>query len=231
MKIPHYLAMTAPQFQKSPLPTGPYAWMSCHFSLWGHGIANLPRDLPTGSLLILDDQTPPEGQGAETVAKILAECIRKFKCCGLLLDFQRPGDPVTERIAHSLIDALPCPVCVSDVYAQGLNCPVFLPPPPLDRPLRDYLVPWDGREIWLETAEDNLCYSITKDGCQATDHDGSGSFPHRDPALHTSYRMELEDRKASFYLQRSREDWSQLLEEAAKHGVTAAIGVYASENE
>lgn len=230
MKIPHYLALTAQQFQKRSLPPGPYAWMSCHFSLWDGGIANLPTSLPPGSLLILDDQTPPSGQNIERIVETVTACIRQRECCGLLLDFQRPGDSQTAVIAKALTEALPCPVCVSDVYAVGLNCPVFLPPPPLTRNLREHLAPWEGREIWLETAEENLCYSIAKDGCRITDHDGSGAFPHRDTALHTSYRMAWEDEKAVFYLRRSREDQSLLLEEAAKLGVTAAVGVYAPEN-
>ena len=54
MAIRTYLAMTASEFAKAdPLPPH-VAWMACHFSPYDSGLTNLPRKLPTNSLLILN---------------------------------------------------------------------------------------------------------------------------------------------------------------------------------
>jgi hypothetical protein len=90
MEIPLYLAMTAAEFSScDPLPQHP-AWMSCRFSSSGNGLCNLPPILPEGTLLIIDDQTPPAGHDAFLVRRQLEEILNSHLCAGLLLDFQRP---------------------------------------------------------------------------------------------------------------------------------------------
>ena len=52
MAITPFLAMTAAEIEHStPLPPN-VAWMACHFSPYGAGLSNLPKNLPAGSLLI-----------------------------------------------------------------------------------------------------------------------------------------------------------------------------------
>ncbi len=225
MKIPQYLAMTAAQFLSVAEKPPHCAWMGCHFSPWGKDLSNLPASLPPDSILILDDQFPPNGHDPGKIAAQLAKYMDALHCRGLLLDFQRPANQETSDIARKLT-TLPFPVCVSDVYAEGLSCPVFVPPCPVNKSIREHLAPWQGREIWLETEYASLCFVITKDGCQVTGHDGSGPFLHRDPDLHTRYRIEITEEKAVFSLYRSREDQQELLREAIALGVTGTVEVY-----
>jgi DNA-binding NarL/FixJ family response regulator len=54
-----FLAMTAAEIRNISVFPGKIAWMACHFSPFGLGLSNLPRALPVGSLLMVDDVTPP----------------------------------------------------------------------------------------------------------------------------------------------------------------------------
>ena len=225
MAIPLYLAMTAAEFSHcSAVPTHP-AWMSCRFSPSGTGLSNLPSSLPAGTLLILDDQTPPAGHDTALIREQLSEIIERNRCSGLLLDFQRPDDPQTAQIAVALV-TLPYPVCVSQQYAADLSCPVFLPPCPLTVPLAEYLSPWVMRKVWLEAAPDRSSFLITKQGCRQAPCDTGGNFPHRDEALHCRYRTETDPTAVRFSLRRAPEDLASLLHEAEALGVTRAVGLW-----
>ena len=148
MALPLYLAQTAAEMAGNPL-SGSCAYMACHFSPGGRGLSNLPEMLPTGAMLILDDSSPMDGHDPALILDQLAELIARHRCESLLLDFQRTNIREQQELAKLLADTLPCPVGVSELYAHGLSCPVFLPPVPPDRPLSDYLQPWQGRETWL----------------------------------------------------------------------------------
>ena len=224
MAIPLYLAMTSVEFSGClPFPAHP-AWMSCHFSPGGPGLSNLPACLPEGCLLILDDRLPPSGHDPQQIRRELQAMVETQNCAGLLLDFQRLGDPETDSVAAELLQ-LPCPVCVSKAYAQG-SCPVLLPPCPLTVPLTEHLAPWRGREIWLEAAPDSALFRITKAGCHTLFPPQDLPLPHYDPALFCRYGIEAEPDDLLFSLCRSKEDMLHLLEAAETAGVTAAIGLY-----
>lgn len=227
MALPLYLAMTAAEMQENtPLPSK-FAYMACHFSSYGTGLSNLPKWLPEGSMLILNDRTPICGHDPELICNQLRECIERLHCSGLLLDFQRPDYEATAILSQNLISALPCPVGLSDAYAASFFCPVFLPPPPLDVPLERHLVPWQGREIWLEAALDGLQLTLTSQGCQAEPIPSpafSGGF--RDEALHCHYAIQSCADFAKFTLYRTREDLDALLEEATSLGISKAIGLW-----
>lgn len=227
MALPLYLAMTAAEMQENtPLPSK-FAYMACHFSSYGTGLSNLPKWLPEGSILILNDRTPICGHDPELICNQLWECIDRLHCSGLLLDFQRPDCKDTIILARNLISALPCPVGLSDTYAGSFSCPVFLPPPPLDEPLERHLVPWQGREIWLEAALDGMQLTLTPQGCQAEPIPSpalSGGF--RDEALHCHYTIQSCADFAKFTLYRTREDLDTLLEEATSLGISKAIGLW-----
>ena len=224
MEIPLYLAMTAAEFSSyDPLPQHP-AWMSCRFSSSGNGLCNLPSTLPEGTLLILDDQTPPAGHDAFLIRRQLEEILNSHRCAGLLLDFQRPDSMETAEIAKTLL-SLPCPVCVSHLYAEDPSCPVFVPPCPLTTPMEQHLAPWQGREIWLEVALDRADYRIQKSGCQIRPA-SQEALPFYDEKLFCHYGIRIEPEQILFTLERKRTDLDILPASAAACGVTRTVGLF-----
>lgn len=227
MALPLYLAMTAAEIRaKTALPSK-LSWMACHFSPYGTGLSNLPRNLPEGTMLILNDRTPIHGHDRALITEELSALVTELRCDSVLLDFQRPGIEETAALANTIVTELPCPVGVSEQYARGLTCPVFLPPVPPDTPLAEHLRPWQDREIWLEAALAGQVITLTEAGSSATPlpHSASPEDGFRDDALHCHYRIEV-DESARFTLFRTPQDLSELLEEAAQYEVTRAVGLY-----
>ena len=225
MVLPRYLAQTATEMAGNPIPEFP-AFLSCHFSPGGRGLSNLPRCLPPGAMLILDDSTPMDGHDPELVASQLSRLMEETHFDVLLLDFQRKNLPEQQELAVFLRNTLPCPVGISEDYARELPCPVFLPPVPPDVPADKYLHPWQGREIWLETALDGIDLTLTEAGCAL---EPLGDFPedgHRDSKLHCHYTVETAASSARFRLWRTKEDLNELLEDLRSLGVTKAVGLW-----
>ena len=226
MGIVLYLAMTAAEFDIHRSRPCPLAWMACHFSSYGTGLSNLPPALPKGSLLILNDRTPVFGHDPERIAQQLSKIATQFDCDGILLDFQRPDELQTKAIVEAII-SLSQPVAVTPFYAQHLDCPVFLPPPPLTHPLEDHLRPWQGREIWMEAALEDQHIRLDHAGSHILSewslHD---SFPHTDEHLHCIYRTEVQMHHIDFFLRRNEAQLHRLLEEAVKLGVHRFVGLY-----
>ena len=225
MALPLYLAQTPPEMAGNPIPDKP-AYMACHFSPGGRGLSNVPKVLPPGVMLILDDSSPMDGHDPELVSKQLSDFIVKYHCEALLLDFQRRDVPLQRELAQLLSETLPCPVGVSEIYARELSCPVFLPPVPPDKPVSEYLHPWQGREIWLEAALDGIALTLTESGCTA---ESLWEFPgdgRTDERLHCHYTTKIAPDSAIFQLWRTRTDLDALLIEAESLGVTKAIGLW-----
>lgn len=228
MAIPLYLAMTAAEFQADiPLPDA-MAWMACHFSPYGTGLSNRPTSLPPGAMLIVNDRTPIHGHSPEVICNQLQELVSEFHLEKILLDFQRPRSQETQTLVDILTSQLPCAVAVSEAYVGEGNYPVFLSPPSLHVPLKGYLAPWGGREIWLEAATMCASYTITEKGCRIftefpVDCD---TLPHQDTELHCRYRLDIQRDTACFLLQRCKENVSAQLQEAEELGVTTAVGLY-----
>ena len=226
MALPLYLAMTAWEFDTDPLPALP-AYMACHFSLYGRGIQDLPQSLPEGCLLILDDRIPAWRQDPKQVAEELHSAVAEHGCSGLLLDFQRPGDQLIRDIIRNITDTLPCPVAVTEAYAEDAGCAVLVGSPLPNQPLSSKTARWNGRELWLEAAPETIRYTVTREEskgeyiCQE-----EGNYPHRDLRLCCRYRIELKPDMAVFTIQRSREDLQKLMEQAEKLGFTRAVGLY-----
>ena len=228
MPFAHYLAMTAAEMAGNSAFPRHAAWMACHFSPSGVGLSNLPNWLPPDCLLILDDSTPIHDHAPERIASELIACMERLQCVGLLLDFQRPGEAQTRELIAHLCEALPSPVVVSDVYAEGLDCPVFLSPVAPDEAMASRLARWRGREVWLDTAMEGLEIVLTEKGAKST------PLPHQkypdcgleDRLLHCHYRISLSENSAVFTLWRTKSDISAQLEEAEALGVTAAVGLY-----
>ena len=228
MPIARYLAMTGGEMAGKSVFPAHTAWMACHFSPGGSGLSNLPKWLPPGSLLILDDSTPIHDHDPERIAAELRECRERLQCAGLLLDFQRPGIEQAQRLADYLCGALPFPVAVSDNYAAGLDSSVFVSPIPPDEAMAPRLARWRGREIWLDTTMEGLELVLKQDGAQSTPlppwecpEDGL-----EDKKLHCHYRVFLGEDCAVFSLWRTQGDIAAHLEEAEALGVTAAVGLF-----
>ena len=228
MAIVPFLAMVAVEMRNISALPPKTAWMACHFSPYGPGLSNLPRTLPPGALLILDDVTPPHRHDPTLVAEQLSECVETLQCCGILLDFQRKGCAETKAIAKHLAEALPCPVVLSDSYAEDLDCPVFLPSVPPSVPPEVYLSPWQSREIWLEISLEGEILTLTEQGCERAplpcpDPDATGFF---DETLHCHYSIETNETSARFTLWRTKEDVLELLEDVESLGIASAVGLY-----
>lgn len=228
MPIAHYLAMTAVEMAgKSAFP-GPLAWMACHFSLYDKGLSNLPRWLPPGSVLILDDSTPIEDHDPQRITASLRECMERLECAALLLDFQRPQAQQIQTLVAYLCSSLPFPLAVSETYAENLECGVFVSPIPLDESMASRLTRWRGREIWLDTSLEGLELILTKDGVKEMPL-SSWEYPEtglEDRKLHCHYRISLRENSAVFTLWRTIADVCAQLDEAQTLGVTSAIGLY-----
>ena len=179
-------------------------------------------------MLILNDRTPVHGHDPGLITAQLLQLLEDKMPESILLDFQRQGSAETAVIAEAIVRELPCPVAVSDCYAQPLSCPVFLASPPLYLPLEDSLTPWQGREIWLEAALQMQTATVTKDGCtfSCAEPTAAEEPAFYDRTLLCHYCIALEDTAAKFTLFRGEKDLLALLEKAEQLGVTRAVGLY-----
>ena len=228
MGLQRYMAITGTEFYNlSRLPPNP-AWMACHFSGYSSGLSNMPASFPKGSLIMLDDSTPIQGHDPGRILAELKQLYDRIQPDGFLLDFQRENSPETAVLVRQLCQGLPCPVAVSHLYAAELDCPVFLPPPPLHKTPEAYLRRWCGREIWLEIAPDSQAIAVTEDGCQyfpGTDASlADPVFYHE--GLFCRYHTQVLKDRVIFTLQRGEQEWEKLLAQAEEFGVTACVGLY-----
>ena len=198
--------------------------MACHFSPYGTAITNLPAYLPENSLLILNDRTPINGHDPQAVAHMLLDAVKRFRCKGILLDFQNGG---CERIVEA-VASLPCPVAVTEQYAGNADCAVFLSAPPVSIPLIDYIAPWKGREVWLEAALEAAEFTITPDGCRVSPlpYVFSQVETFIEESLHCRYRCQVDPDSIRFHLYRTADRLEALLREASSLGIEKAIGLY-----
>lgn len=221
MEIALYTAMTAAEFEKSKGISFKMAWMACHFSSYGTGLSNIPKQLPPGSLLIVNDRTPICGHDPALIASQLAETVEELKCSGILLDFQRPGaDAVAEAVS-----TLSYKVAMPPAYAKELRCAVFLPPPPLTLPLAAHIAPWEGREIWLEAVTEQSCIRVSTEGSREIE-ETPFPCPHVDETLHCRHGMDIQPNHIDFHLHRDLDQLSALMEEGKTLGITQYVGLY-----
>ena len=226
MGISLYLAMTKAEMAVFSLENHVnMAFMACQLSPYSTGLSNLPDFLPEDAMVILNDQMPICGHDPQRIIDEMAELVKRFSCGCVLLDFERPGSAETQKLCEGLVSCLSCPVGVSEIYGSNLDCPVFLPPMPLDVTLEEYLAPWQDREVWLDIAPDTACVSVTKDGSAYT------SLPHgfppadafEDASLHCYYRAEILEDRIDFHLWRN---WESLILDAERLGVSKCVGLY-----
>ena len=226
MEIMQYLAMTGAEYRGDLTLDFPMAWMACHFSPYSIGLSNLPDFLPNGSMLIVNDLTPIHSHDANTILQQLSQAVHDLQIAKILLDFQRPYNEQLHHLAEVLCKELPCPVAVSEIYAEDIDCPVFLSAPPLICDLKTHLNPWAGREIWLEAATEGACYTVTEDGCNATGCKlPEEPLPFTDDRLHVRYSVATSTDYACFIVSRGKPEVKNLLSEAASLGVSTSVGL------
>lgn len=224
MPLHTYLAMTAAEYEKNPEFSASIGWMACHFSPYGTGLSNCPTDLPKGSMLIVNDRTPVCGHDPNLIAQQLKQLVLELECSRVLLDFQRPQEDLTVKIAEAILSAVPCPVGVSECYGAAWDGPIFLPPIPLLQSPASYLSAWHKREIWLEINQQRAHYLLSESGCQQL----SFSFPaeaksHFDRDLCCWYRMWESEDGVHFAIERNLPELKQAAEAFA---VDCLIGLY-----
>lgn len=225
MPLPMYLAMTAAEISGCGGLPAPIAYMACHFSAYTTGLSNYPAQLPKGSMLILNDRIPVCGHDPIRVAEQLNRLCNELEAESLLLDLQRPNDADTHKIVQAVLQSALCPVGVSDCYADGLDCPVFLSTPPLHLTLQQHIAKWAGREIWLEAALERCTYTVTEAGSHIS-ATAARSAPLPCPQLHCHYGIYEHTDSIDFSVERTWDDLQDLLKEANASGISRAIGLY-----
>ena len=203
------------------------AWLGCRLSSYGEGITGLPPTLPEGSMLILTDETPPQGHDPQRIATELTEHATRLGADKILLDFQREGLEENCQIAETVLKQAAIPVGITEQYAKHFDCPVLLSPPPLWTPLEKKAGLWSGRELWLEAVTESAVVTVTQEGSryETTEQD----FPETSQlyeGLCLRYAVEWKDKEMLFYLKRDKEMAFLLLEKAKKLGFTTGVGLY-----
>ena len=228
MALPLYLALTAAEISALPSVPKQCAYMACHFSPYTEGLSNIPDFLPPHSLLILNDRLPCQAHSPDLVAKQLEDAASRLECESILLDFQRLPEPESLAMAARITSALSCPAAATEGFAKELDCPVFLSPGPLHLVLEEHLLPWQGREIWLEAA---LCQEevlITENGMAfnsifPTEQLDGGFY---DEDLRCCYRTQFGEDRIRFTLFDTPESLEKKLELATVLGVSRAVGLW-----
>lgn len=219
-----FMAVTSQEMHRfAPKRT---AYMACHFSPGGLGLSNLPCSLPPDSLLLIDDSMQVTHHDTGLVTRQLQDLVNRFAPEAILLDFQGEYSESTENMASCILQALPCPVAVTERYAKALHCPVFLSPPPVNKALSDYLSPWREQDIYLELGSEAAQFTVTEKGCSAMSLPNVHNLPLEDTRLHCHYSVAVKDDRAVFTISRTREDLAALATEAYGLGVKAVVGLY-----
>ena len=180
------------------------------------------------TLLIVTDRMPLGDHDHSLIAAQLGRAVEILGCSGVLLDFEEPGKNELAGLASVLTSALPCPVVVSDVYAQAIDCPVFLSPCPHHIHLSDHMAPWMGREIWLDLARDAETITVTAEGSVVSPLPGY-DLPeggHRDEDLHCHYWAEVKANSVRFTLWRTAADLEALARAAEGLGIRTFVGLW-----
>ena len=222
-----YLAMTPGELAACPRLPENCAYLGCHFSSSGTGLSGLPQSLPRGSLLIVTDQFPIHRHDPEKISEQVQACVEDLGCALVLLDFQRPGNAETRQVAEGILRRLPGITGVSHLYAEGLDCPVFLPPPPLWTPLKAHLAPWAGRIIWQEVALEGAVVQVTAAGAAYREVPPEPTpLPHFSPELCCHYGIHTEKAQVEFTLTRTKEDLEGFMALGEGLGIRRFIGLY-----
>lgn len=222
-----YLAMTAAETKFCQDLPSPMAWMACHYAPYGTGLSNIPSHLPQGAMLMINDRTLPNGHDPEYILWQLRKLHEQSPIGKILLDLQHPDNPENAALAALLTEKADIPTAVTQWYASGLDCPVFLSAP-LHQPLEETLAPWNGRQIWMECAVCRELIQVTTQG--TTFHDLLDLEEEKTDflaeELFCRYRIETAKDHISFHLYRSKDLIPAFLAHGEKLGVCLAVGLY-----
>lgn len=228
MRIRCYLAMTCAEFSSADNLPPRIAWMACHFSCYGTGLSNLPPALPKGSMVIINDRTPPHGHDPHTILHQLQMLQDRQEEISFLFDFQRPEIPETKDLVTLIAKKLNSPFAVTEHYAKDADCAVFIQAAPPHIPLDQWIAPWQPRKIWLEIAQTAERAVLTEQGCHFMDmpeYSPTGPVFY-DDTLHSHYHTKIFSDHAEFFLYRNQEMLPQFLNEAENLGIDTAIGLF-----
>ena len=218
-----FLAVTAKELE-SVRPKR-VAYMACHFSAGGLGLSNMPHSLPKGSILLLDDSMPVQGHDPKIVVTQLNELADRFSLQAVLLDFQRPPTEELQKMVSAVLENCSCKAAVTPTYIKE-GFAVFLPPPPPNKSLAEYLMPWKKYGVFLELASEDLQITVNKEGSRFSCISAATPLPLADERLHCHYGVTVFPGVAVFTLSRSREDLAALSREAEDFGVLGVVGLY-----
>ena len=227
MAIACYLAMTAAEFSACDNLPAHVGWLACHFSPSGPGLSNIPKNLPPHSLLIIDDSTPFHNHDQKLILRQLQDAISPLGVCAVMLDFQRPNTYGIQELVSLLQQELSCPVAAPPQYASE-NSPIFLPPCPLNLPLEKHLAPYQGREIWLDSAPLPVQIAVTDKSStyETLPLTTPNDIHYWESALCCNYHIDVQKDRIIFTLSRDSGAMEKWLEKAEALGVTAAVGLY-----
>ena len=223
-----FLAMTEAEIRGTETLPEQLAYMACHFSPYGTGLSNIPLSLPKGSVLMLNDRTPAMGHDPLRIAEELAAAAETLEVGAVVLDLQRPDCGLCREIAEECIKKLRLPVAVSELYAKGLACPVFLSAPELWDTPEQWLAPWEGREVWAEAALLQASVQVAEDGSRYEEmpwEETDGEFLW-DAEVCAGYRVCGKGDKVEVTLRRNRKELELWMEKAEQIGVTRFLGLY-----
>ena len=227
MGLSIYLAMTAWEYENCALPPENPAWMACHFSSYGAGLSNIPEHFPPGGILMVNDRIPPADHSPELIAQQLSAAVTALTPKAVILDFQRSFSAQTGDIAEKIKAALPCPVAITETYAQNWDGAIFLPPVPLGKNMEDFLQKWQSRDIWLEVTKGAEQLVLDAQGCTRQIPNQLPGMPvFQDQELFCHYSTQIAEDRAFFSLWRTDEDLLDMLKKAEDFGVCAAVGLY-----
>ncbi|MBR4864904.1 MAG: hypothetical protein IKU07_10030 [Oscillospiraceae bacterium] len=227
MDIKRYVAMTKAELATFPVAEDLPAWMACHFSSYGNGLSNIPDWLPAGSMIILDDRTPPCDHDTDVIAMQLNSLADKYKTDIFLLDFQRKNNHHTENIVKELTTKLRGKVGVTEAYAHCASCAVFITCPLPHQSLPDKLSKWKTRELWLELATETEIITISKGNTtfERVNYSLLTETDLYDEKLKSRYRAAVKENNAKIIIERTSEELSLLLQEAQSLGIKIAAGL------
>ena len=225
MSLRFYLAMTEAEIRSATSLPRHLAYMACHFSPYGMGLTNIPKQLPPGSILIVNDRVPVFHHNSELILRQLTAAVQKLNVFGVLLDFQICDVPLTTQIVKTLADSLPCPVAVSPAYGEALSCPIFSAPA-LHQRFCDFPPIKKGRSLWLDTYQETALYKVTPNGCTTGKSARISGNSFLDETLQCRYAFSVEKDGAVFTLSRQASEMTGYLQVAQQAGVSVAVGLY-----
>lgn len=225
MSLRFYLAMTEAEIRSATSLPRHLAYMACHFSPYGIGLTNIPKQLPPGSILIVNDRVPVLHHDPAFILRQLTSAVQKLNVFGILLDFQIYDVPMTAQIVKTLVNGLPCPVAVSAVYGKELSCPIFTAPA-LHQRFCDFEPIKKGRPLWLDAYQEAALYKVTSNGCTISKEARLSGKNFFDEVLQCRYSFSVERDSAAFTLSRQAEEITGYLHAAEKAGISVAVGLY-----